>query len=43
MCLVSLLGLKLEILLTLNYLIEKPLNSFANRADPDQAALVGAA
>ena len=32
----------LFVVLTL-YLIETPFNTFANRADPDQAALLGAA
>ena len=36
------IGLSLQYLLTL-YPIEMPFDAFANRADPDQAALVRAA
>ena len=34
---------KKELSILTLYLIEKPFNTFANRADPDQAALVRAA
>ena len=34
------IGIKCQLTL---YIIEKPFNSFANRADPDQAALTRAA